>query len=54
VLVNGAVGLLARLGGELYSLGGFTIRDRRIVAMDVLADRRRLRELDLEALDEPQ
>jgi RNA polymerase sigma-70 factor (ECF subfamily) len=53
VLVNGAVGLLARLDGELYSLGGFTIRDRRIVAMDILGDRRRLRELDLEVLDGP-
>jgi RNA polymerase sigma-70 factor (ECF subfamily) len=51
VLVNGAVGLLGRLDGELYALAGFTIRDRRIVAMDILADPRRLRELDLSVLD---
>jgi RNA polymerase sigma factor (sigma-70 family) len=51
VLVNGAVGLLGRLEGELYALAGFTIRDRRIVAMDILADPRRLRELDLTGLE---
>jgi RNA polymerase sigma factor (sigma-70 family) len=51
VLVNGAVGLLGRLDGEPYALGGFTIRDRRIVAMDILADPERLRELDLTVLD---
>jgi RNA polymerase sigma factor (sigma-70 family) len=52
VLVNGAVGLLGRLDGELYALAGFTIRNRRIVAMDVLADRQRLHELDLGVLGE--
>jgi RNA polymerase sigma factor (sigma-70 family) len=52
VLVNGAVGLLGRLEGEPYALGAFTIRDRKIVAMDVLADRRRLRDLDLPVLEQ--
>jgi RNA polymerase sigma factor (sigma-70 family) len=52
VLVNGAIGLLGRLGGEIYSLGGFTIRNRRIVAIDILADPRRLRELDLTTIEE--
>jgi RNA polymerase sigma factor (sigma-70 family) len=49
---NGAVGLLGRLEGEPYALGAFTIRDRKIVAMDVLADRRRLRDLDLPVLEQ--
>jgi RNA polymerase sigma factor (sigma-70 family) len=53
VLVNGAVGLFGRLDGEPYALGGFTIRNRRIVAMDILADPERLRELDLTVLDQP-
>jgi RNA polymerase sigma-70 factor, ECF subfamily len=51
-LVNGAVGTVATLDGELFSVGGVTVRGRRIVAMDILADPARLRELDLAPLDE--
>jgi hypothetical protein len=32
-------------------VGAVTVRDRRIVAIDMLADRERLKELDLAALD---
>jgi hypothetical protein len=37
--------------GEPYLVGGVTVRNRRIVAVDVLAERDRLRELDLTVLD---
>jgi len=46
-LVNGAMGLVSFRNGELFSVGGFTIRNGRIAAMDILADPERLRELDL-------
>jgi len=51
-LVNGAVGLVSTRDGEPFSVGGFTIMDRKIVAMDILADPARLRELDLTILDD--
>jgi RNA polymerase sigma factor (sigma-70 family) len=50
-LVNGAVGAVSTLDGEPFSVGGFTIRGRKIVAMDILADPARLRRLDLAILD---
>jgi RNA polymerase sigma-70 factor, ECF subfamily len=50
-LVNGAVGLVAFRDGEPFSVGGFTIRDRKIVELDFLADPERLRQLDLTILD---
>jgi hypothetical protein len=46
-LVNGALGTVAFLDGRPFSVRGFTIRERRIVAMDILADRDRLAKLDL-------
>ena len=49
-LVNGAPGLVTTRGGELFSVGGFTIRRGRIVAMDILADPARLAALDVSAL----
>jgi RNA polymerase sigma factor (sigma-70 family) len=51
-LVNGAVGLIARRDGELFSVSGFTVRGGRVVAMDILADPVRLNGLDLTALDD--
>ena len=51
-LINGAVGLVATRDGRPFSVGGFTVRDGRIVEMDWLADAERLRELDLTILDE--
>src|SRR5215207_10347135 len=53
VLVNGTPGLVAMRDGERFSVGGFTIRAGRIVAMDILADPDRLSRLDLTALDTP-
>jgi hypothetical protein len=51
-LINGAAGLISTPDGEPFPVGGFTIRGRKIVALDVLADPRRLRELDLTILDD--
>jgi hypothetical protein len=51
-LINGAAGLVSTRDGEPFSVGGFTISGGKIVAMDVLADQRRLRELDLTILDD--
>jgi RNA polymerase sigma-70 factor (ECF subfamily) len=50
-LVNGAAGMVSTLRGELYSVGGVTVRGGRIVAMDILADPERLARLDLTILD---
>ena len=50
-LVNGAIGAVTMLDGERFSVGGFTIRGRKIVAIDFLADPERLRKLDLSALE---
>jgi RNA polymerase sigma factor (sigma-70 family) len=51
-LVNGVVGMVTMRDGEPFSVGGITVRNRRIVAMDILADPDRLRELDLTVLDD--
>ena len=51
-LVNGVAGMVAMRDGEPFSVGSVTVRRRRIVAMDVLADPERLRELDLTVLDD--
>jgi RNA polymerase sigma factor (sigma-70 family) len=50
-LVNGVVGAIALRDGEPFSVGGFTVRGGKIVAMDLLADPDRLRRLDLTVLD---
>jgi len=48
VLVNGAAGVIAWLpDGRPFSVMGFTVRDGKIVAINVLADPARLRQLDL-------
>jgi RNA polymerase sigma factor (sigma-70 family) len=51
-LINGAVGLVTRRDGELFSVTGFTVSGGRIVAMDILADPARLHQLDLTTLDD--
>jgi RNA polymerase sigma-70 factor (ECF subfamily) len=51
-LINGAVGLVSTRDGRPFSVGGFTVRDGKIVAMDILADPERLAQLDLTVLDE--
>ena len=50
-LINGAVGVVTTRDGQPFSVGGFTVRQGRIVEMDWLADPARLRELDLTVLD---
>jgi RNA polymerase sigma factor (sigma-70 family) len=50
-LVNGAVGTVTLRDGRPFAIAGFTIRNRRIVEMDVLADPERLSEIDLAILD---
>jgi RNA polymerase sigma-70 factor (ECF subfamily) len=49
-LVNGAPGGVSTRDGEPFSVGAFTIRGGKIVAMDFLADPARLRRLDLTVL----
>jgi hypothetical protein len=39
------------LFGQPFSVQGFTVRGRKIVEMDILADPARLRQLDLTILD---
>ena len=50
-LVNGAIGAVATRDRELFSVGGITVRDGKIVEMDILADPERLSQLDLTILD---
>jgi RNA polymerase sigma factor (sigma-70 family) len=52
-LVNGAVGTVTFRDGRPFAIAGFTIRNRRIVEMDVFADPERLSQLDLVILDRP-
>jgi RNA polymerase sigma factor (sigma-70 family) len=50
-LINGAVGAVGTLDGEPYSVGGIAVRGRKIVAIDILADPERLRQIDLTILN---
>ena len=50
-LVNGAPGLVTTRGDRPFSVGGFTVRDGRIVEIDFLADPERIGRLDLTVLD---
>src|SRR5215210_55413 len=50
-LVNGAVGTVTLRDGHPFAIAGFTIRNRRIVEMDIIADPERLSRLDLVMLD---
>jgi RNA polymerase sigma-70 factor (ECF subfamily) len=51
-LVNGVAGSVSlREDGTPFSVGAFTVSDGKIVALDILADPVRLRELDLTVLD---
>jgi hypothetical protein len=52
-LVNGAVGTATFRDGQPFAIAGFTIRNQRIVEMDIIADPERLNRLDLEVLDGP-
>ena len=50
-LVNGAVGTATFRDGQPFAIAGFTIRNQRIVEMDIIADPERLNRLDLKVLD---
>jgi len=51
--VNGAARIVSRLGGgRPFSVMGFTVRRGKIVEIDTLADRARLRHLDLTAVND--
>ncbi|MBT2398933.1 sigma-70 family RNA polymerase sigma factor [Streptomyces sp. ISL-100] len=51
-LVNGAFGLVTGLDGQTFSVMDFTIRDGKIVEINILADRDRLSRIELPALDD--
>ena len=51
VLVNGAVGVVVAPRGRLLGVIGLTITEGRIVEVDLISDRARLRQLDLAVLD---
>ena len=50
-LINGVAGAVTKRDGEPFSIGAVTVRHRKIVALDILADPDRLRSLDLTILD---
>ena len=53
VLVNGAAGVVSWTpDGRLFSVLGFTVRQGKIVEIDILADPARLRRLDVTLLDD--
>jgi RNA polymerase sigma-70 factor, ECF subfamily len=51
-LINGVAGAVAFLEGQPFSIGAVTVRNGKIVELDFLADRERLRSLDLTILDD--
>jgi RNA polymerase sigma factor (sigma-70 family) len=50
-LINGAAGIVSLRDGRPFSVGAVTVRDGRIVEIDILADPERLAGLDLTVLD---
>jgi RNA polymerase sigma-70 factor, ECF subfamily len=50
-LINGAPGTVSFRDGRPFAVAGFTIRNRRVVEMDILADPERLDRLDLTILN---
>lgn len=51
-LVNGTVGAVIAPEGQPYAVMGFTVRQGKIVEIDILGDPTRLNQLDLSVLDE--
>jgi RNA polymerase sigma-70 factor, ECF subfamily len=51
-LVNGSAGMVTTRNGEPFSVGAFTIRDGKIVEIDILADPDRLARLDLKVIED--
>ena len=50
-LVNGAAGTVTLRDGRPFSIAGFTIQNRRITEMNIVADPESLRQIDLTILD---
>ena len=51
-IVNGVAGAVSTLDGEPFSVGALTVRDGKIVEIDILADPARLSQLDLTILED--
>jgi RNA polymerase sigma-70 factor (ECF subfamily) len=51
VLVNGAAGVVTTVDGQAHSIMGVTIVHGKITQLDILADRARVRALDLPTFD---
>jgi hypothetical protein len=51
-LINGGAGLVSTRDGQPFSVGAFTVRGGKIVEIDILADPKRLAELDLTVLED--
>ncbi len=51
-LVNGAPGTVSIRDGEPFSVGAFTVKNRKIVEVDFLADLERIAQLDLTLLSD--
>jgi RNA polymerase sigma-70 factor (ECF subfamily) len=51
-LVNGTAGFVVVRDGAPFAVLGFTVRDGRVVELDVVGDPRRLSRLDLSVLDD--
>src|SRR3954452_11614012 len=49
-LINGAAGVVSTRDEQPFSVMGFTVRDGKVVEIDILADRERLAQLDLSVL----
>ena len=54
VIVNGVAGILAARDGAPFSLLSYTVRDGKIVGIDIIVDQERLRRLDLPLSDDAQ
>ena len=51
-LVNGTAGFVVAPEGRLFAVAGFTVAEGQIVELDLLADPERLRDLELDMLDD--
>ncbi len=52
VLVNGAPGVIAIVDGVPFSIIDFTVRDGKVIEMNILADPDRLSQIDLSAFSD--
>lgn len=53
-LVDGLAGAVVALGGRPIAVFAFTVRDHRVVGIDLVSDPETLRSLDLEPLPRPE